>query len=73
MEGLVIAMDGDIVPRMNLIQIGQPIILTVQQLIEQMAAHQSAEIEQLKQAATARQAEKRFPRPTQRKNALTAA
>ena len=41
---------------MNLVQIGQPSVVTVQQFIEQMAAVQSAEIEQLKQAALARHA-----------------
>jgi len=41
---------------MQLIQIGQPLVATVQQFIEQMAARQSAEIEQLKQAALAREA-----------------
>jgi hypothetical protein len=39
---------------MELIQIGQPPVLTLQQLIEQMAARQSAEIELLKQAALER-------------------
>lgn len=38
-------------PPMQLIQIGGPISLTIQELIEQMASQQSAEIEQLKQAA----------------------
>jgi hypothetical protein len=36
---------------MQLIQIGQPASLTIQQLIEQMAAQEYSEIEQLKQAA----------------------
>jgi hypothetical protein len=36
---------------MQLIQIGQPLSVTVHQLIEQMAARQSAEIAQLKQEA----------------------
>jgi hypothetical protein len=36
---------------MQLIQIGQPAGLTIQQLIEQMAARQCAEIEQLKREA----------------------
>jgi hypothetical protein len=36
---------------MQLIQIGGPVVLTIQQLIEQMAAQQSADIETLKQTA----------------------
>lgn len=41
---------------MQLIQIGQSPAKTLQQLIEEMAAVQTAEIEQLKQAALARHA-----------------
>jgi hypothetical protein len=45
---------------MQLIQIGQPLSVTLQQLIEQMAAQQSAEIEQLKQAALEKHAASRL-------------
>lgn len=41
---------------MQLIQIGGPLSLTIQQLIDQMASQQSAEIEQLKQAALGKNA-----------------
>jgi hypothetical protein len=43
---------------MQLIQIGEPHIPTIQQLIEQMAARQFDEIEQLKQAAIAKESHK---------------
>jgi HPt (histidine-containing phosphotransfer) domain-containing protein len=38
---------------MQLIQIGDPVVPTVQLMIQQMAARQHSEIEQLKQAALA--------------------
>ncbi len=41
---------------MQLIQIGQSPILTVHQMIDQMAVRQFSEIEELKQAALARHA-----------------
>lgn len=47
---------------MQLIQIGQTPTKTVQQLIEEMAVRQSAEIEQLKQAALDRHAAAQFRR-----------
>ena len=43
---------------MQLIQIGQPASATIQQLIEQMAAQQSSEIEQLKREVLERHAAK---------------
>jgi hypothetical protein len=54
--GFLARFSRDIVLPMQLIQIGQPAALTIQQLIEQMADQQVAEIEQLRQAAIARQA-----------------
>jgi len=45
---------------MQLIQIGEPVIPTVQLFIEQMAARQFSEIEQLKQSAFARQAARKL-------------
>jgi hypothetical protein len=52
---------------MQLIQIGQPSSPTILQFIEQMAARQFAEIEQLKQAALARDRECSHPRSLRRK------
>lgn len=51
------------VSRMQLIQIGEPLIPTIQQLIDQMAARQSSEIEELKQAALAKEASRRARTP----------
>lgn len=44
---------------MQLIQVGKPVISTVQRMIEQMAARQFSEIEQLKQAVLAKDAARR--------------
>jgi hypothetical protein len=48
---------------MQLIQIGEPKVPTIQQLIDQMASRQFDEIEQLKQAALARDATRRSLTP----------
>ena len=60
--GLVPPLVRDIVRGMQLIQIGQPASFTIQQLIEQMAAEQSAEIVQLRQTALAHQSEQQARR-----------
>jgi hypothetical protein len=54
---------------MQLVQIGQPLNLTIQQFIEQMAVRQSDEIDRLKQLAFARQAARRLVRSTKEKPA----
>ena len=45
---------------MQLIQIGEPVVPTVQLMIEQMAARQFSEIEQLKQAALAKESQRKL-------------
>jgi hypothetical protein len=51
-------------PRMQLVQIGQTPLQTLQEMIEDMAAQQSAEITQLKQAALERYAAAQLRRRT---------
>ena len=61
---LVLSLTSVIVRRMELVQIGRPATVTFQQLIEQMAAQQCAEIEQLRQDALARQSARTGRRAT---------
>ena len=56
---------------MQLIQIGQPPTMTLQQLIEQMADRQSAEIERLKQAALERNASAQIRRASNGRSSRT--
>jgi hypothetical protein len=60
---------------MQLIQIGEPLIPTIQQLIDQMSARQWSEIEELKQAALAKDAARRAraPRVARRRQCKRAA
>jgi hypothetical protein len=55
---------------MQLIQIGGPVVLTIQQLIERMAAQQSSEIEQLKRAALEKNAAATRPVRVRRRYAV---
>jgi len=62
-RGILRLNQRDYSPRMQLIQIGEPVVPTVQLLIEQMASRQHSEIEQLKQAALAEYAARRARAP----------
>jgi len=52
---------------MQLIQIGEPNIPTIQQLIDEMAARQLDEIEQLKRAALAKESRRKSRVPQRRR------
>jgi hypothetical protein len=62
--GLVRPPTRDIVRRVQLIQIRQPATATVQQLIQQMAEQQFAEIEQLRHDALVRQSVRKVRKVT---------